>query len=90
MREMEQTMDSQQFQRLIAAYGGDANWWPETSRSIALSFAATAEGRAMIASASALDAVLARYQIPQPSSALRTQILATGTRQIASRRCFAV
>lgn len=86
MSGMEHNMDRQQFQRLIAAYGGDADRWPEASRDMAFSFAGTAEGRAMIAFASALDAALMRYKTSYPSSALHAQILATGASQIASRR----
>jgi hypothetical protein len=79
-------MNGDDFEVLVAAYGGDPERWPEKARASALSFADTVEGQQVLASALELDDALKRYETCPPSSALYATILVSGTRQLRPKR----
>ncbi len=82
----EKTMDAQRFGTLASIYGGRLQSWPEEERSTAEAFALSADGRAILARADALDAMLDAYAVPAPSSGLHARILQDGRARLASRR----
>jgi hypothetical protein len=73
----------QRFQDLADAYGGAVARWPECYRSAGSQLATTAEGAAILAKASALDAHLDTWRVPAPSSDLSARVV---TRAPAARR----
>jgi len=71
-------MTAERFLALVAAYGADRRYWPESERAAAEAFAsAHAEiARPALEDAEALDALLHRSPTPQVSMALRDRVLA--------------
>lgn len=68
-------MTAERFADLIAAYGADPARWPPAERTAAQAFAATPDGRAALAEAAALDALLAAAPHQNPSAALHARVL---------------
>ncbi|MDO1581383.1 hypothetical protein [Rhizobium oryzicola] len=80
------TMTVDAFRALLDAYGANARRWPAEQRDAAAAFQATEAGQALAAEAAKLDALLARYQPPGPSSALTGRILESAGRRVTLRR----
>lgn len=71
---MTASLDPERFRELADAYGGVVARWPEQHREAATRFAETAEGAAVLARASAMDARLDAWRVPSPSSDLAARI----------------
>lgn len=70
-------MTKDRVRELLAAYGADAERWPEAEREPARRLAASDPGLASeIAEAAALDALLDAMPVPAPSPALRVRLKA--------------
>lgn len=71
-------MTPDRFDALAQAYGGQMRRWPEAERAAAEAFARAhaAEAEQALSKASALDAVLDRYDAPAPRADLAARILA--------------
>ncbi len=70
-------MNTLRFIEIIQSYGGAQGKWPAEEREAALAFAASHEdARALLTEAQALDSQLNLAIAPDPSAALRGQILA--------------
>lgn len=88
-------MDAGRFAALADAYGGALHRWPPAEQAAAMLFAETEQGRAILARAGRLDAMLDRHRVEAPSAALHRTIVAraaTDVRQERRRRfwwlCF--
>ncbi|TPN89612.1 hypothetical protein FJ987_08815 [Mesorhizobium sp. CU2] len=84
-------MDAKRFAAVADAYGGALHRWPRDEQPAALLFAETEEGRAILAAAGRLDAMLDRHRVEQPSPALYGTIVARATgevRQVRRRRLW--
>jgi anti-sigma factor RsiW len=73
-------MSEARFRHLSEAYGGRIERWPETDRAAADCFAATDEGKRLLANATRLDQMLDRFEVAQPSPALERRIIAEARR----------
>ncbi|SFN76594.1 hypothetical protein SAMN03159463_00510 [Mesorhizobium sp. NFR06] len=82
-------MDARRFAALADAYGGALHRWPAAEQAAASSFADSEEGRAILARAGRLDALLDRHRVEAPSLALHGAIVARAAsevRHVRSRR----
>ena len=82
-------MDAGRFAALANAYGAALRRWPLAEQAAASLFAETEKGRAILASAGRLDAVLDRHRLEAPGLALHRAIVvraATEVRQGRRRR----
>jgi len=70
-------LDPRRFRALADAYGGVVARWPEQHRDAAARFGETAEGAAVLARASTLDARLDTWRVPFPTSELAARISAS-------------
>jgi ferric-dicitrate binding protein FerR (iron transport regulator) len=70
-------MNLDRFTRIVEAYGAESRAWPDAERDAALAFcASSADARAMRDEARALDALLAKAELPTPDRALEDRIMA--------------
>jgi len=80
-------MTLERFTRLLDAYGGRIERWPEAERLAARALLGrSADARARAAVAEQLDALLDRISTPAPSDALVARVLATVPARAAVRR----
>lgn len=86
MAELAGRMDAGHFEALAMAYGGQLQRWPQKERALAQAFGLTEEGRAILARAGRLDALLEGYAVPAPAAGLHARILRDGKAGLARRR----
>ena len=79
-------MDAGRFAALADAYGGALHRWPQDEQAGALQFAETEQGRAILAAAGRLDAMLDRHLAEQPSPALYGAIVARAAGEVKQVR----
>ncbi|MDX8462355.1 hypothetical protein [Mesorhizobium humile] len=79
-------MDAGRFAALADAYGGALHRWPPADQAAAMPFAETDEGRAILARAGRLDAVLDRHRVEAPSPALHRAIAAHAATEVRQQR----
>lgn len=79
-------MDARRFAALADAYGSALHRWPQAEQAAATLFAESEEGRAILASAGRLDAILDRHHVEAPSRALHGEIVAQATKQLSQGR----
>ncbi|UCI07587.1 hypothetical protein [Mesorhizobium sp. B1-1-8] len=75
-------MDARRFAALADAYGGALRRWPQAEQAGATLFAETEEGRAILASAGRLDAILDRHRVEAPGPALHSAIVAKAATEL--------
>ncbi|WP_192257349.1 hypothetical protein [Mesorhizobium silamurunense] len=80
------SMDAKRFAALAEAYGSALHRWPRAEQAAAALFAESEEGRAILASAGRLDAILDRHHVEAPSPALHGEIVARATTQLRQGR----
>jgi len=85
-RKAEGTMDARRFAALAQAYGGSLHRWPRGEHAAARRFAEGAEGRAVLARAERLDALLDRHHAEAPAAALHGAIVAKAATQVRQGR----
>lgn len=81
-------MDTDRFETLAAAYGGDLRRWPEAEQAAAEDFRRRQPeaARAMLEEAADLDFALGAWRVPAPSAALREAVLAAAPKPRARKR----
>ncbi|RWD59364.1 MAG: hypothetical protein EOS36_25540 [Mesorhizobium sp.] len=79
-------MDARRFAALANTYGSALHRWPRAEQAAATLFAESEEGRAMLARAGRLDAVLDRHHVEAPSRTLHGEIVARATTQLRQGR----
>ena len=81
-------MNTERFQTLAEAFGGDVARWPAVDRDAAAALMAAdpAWAATVLAQASALDELLGECATPQPSATLAHRIVAGAPRSRAGRR----
>ncbi|TPO01492.1 hypothetical protein [Mesorhizobium sp. B1-1-5] len=79
-------MDAGRFAALADAYGSALHRWPPGEQAAAMLFADTKEGRAILARAGRLDAILDRHRVEIPSPALHRMIVARAATEIRQER----
>ncbi|MEQ8326784.1 hypothetical protein [Parvibaculum sp.] len=82
---MQKEITLKRFAGIVDAYGASPRRWPDDERASAEALvAASAEARALLAEAAALDGVLARAPVEAPSAALAERLLAARPRGVAA------
>jgi hypothetical protein len=85
MDTMQKEITLKRFAGIVDAYGASPQRWPDDERAAAEALVAvSAEARALLADAAALDGVLARAPVDAPSSALAERLLAARPRGVAA------
>ncbi|TKB13760.1 MAG: hypothetical protein E5V75_20450 [Mesorhizobium sp.] len=79
-------LDAKRFATLADAYGSALHRWPQAEQAAATLFAESEEGRAILASAGRLDAILDRHHVEAPSRTLHGKIVANATSEIRQGR----
>ncbi|TPL05090.1 MULTISPECIES: hypothetical protein [unclassified Mesorhizobium] len=79
-------MDAGRFAALADTYGGALHRWPPAEQAAAMLFADTKEGRAILARAGRLDAMLDRHRVEAPSPALHRAIVAQAATEVRQER----
>lgn len=79
-------VDAKRFAALADAYGSALHRWPQAEQAGARLFAETEQGRAILAAAGRLDAMLDRHRVEAPSRALHGAILARATADVRQGR----
>ncbi|PBB20848.1 hypothetical protein [Mesorhizobium sp. WSM4313] len=79
-------MDAERFAALADAYGGALHRWPPGEQAAAMLFADTNEGRAILARAGRLDAMLDRHRVDAPSPALHRTIVVRAAAEVRQSR----
>ncbi|TPI77246.1 hypothetical protein [Mesorhizobium sp. B2-8-9] len=79
-------MDAGRFAALADAYGSALHRWPPAEQATAVRFAETKEGRAILARARKLDAMLDRHRVEAPSPALHRMIVARAATEVRQER----
>ncbi|RWA71449.1 hypothetical protein [Mesorhizobium sp.] len=79
-------MDARRFAALADAYGSALHRWPQAEQAAATLFANSEEGRAILATAGRLDAVLDHHHIEAPSRLLHGEIVARAMTQVRRSR----
>lgn len=79
-------MDAGRFAALADTYGGALHRWPRAEQAAATLFAETEQGRAILARAGRLDAMLDRHRVEAPSPALHRAIVARATTEVRQER----
>ena len=79
-------MDSDRFEALAEAYGGDLRRWPQAEQAAAQAFLALdPAAQAVMAAAGGLDAALDDWRVGAPSAALRERIIGGAPRPKRAR-----
>jgi len=78
--------DAGRFAALADAYGGALHRWPPADQAAAVPFAETDEGRAILARAGRLDAMLDRHRVEAPSPSLHRAIVARAATEVRQER----
>ncbi|TPJ82839.1 hypothetical protein [Mesorhizobium sp. B2-6-2] len=83
-------MDAGRFAALADTYGGALHRWPPAEQAAAMLFADTEQGRAILARAGRLDAILDRHRVEAPAPTLHRAIVARAATEVrqARRRRF--
>ncbi|MGX8010356.1 hypothetical protein ACVDG8_016035 [Mesorhizobium sp. ORM8.1] len=79
-------LDASRFAALADAYGSALHRWPQAEQAGARVFAETEEGRAILAGAGRLDAMLDRHRVEAPGRVLHGAILARATAEVRQGR----
>ena len=79
-------MGAGRFAALADAYGGALNRWPPAEQAAAMLFAETDKGRAILARAGRLDAMLDRHRVEAPSPSLHRAIVARAATEVRQER----
>ncbi|MDX8468817.1 hypothetical protein RFM26_24205 [Mesorhizobium sp. VK23B] len=79
-------MDARRFAALADAYGSALHRWPRAEQAAATLFAESEEGRAILATAGRLDAMLDRHHVEAPSRTLHGEIVAGAASAIRQER----
>ncbi|TPI42700.1 hypothetical protein FJW07_01800 [Mesorhizobium sp. B3-1-9] len=79
-------MDAGRFAALADTYGGALHRWPPAEQAAAMLFADTEEGRAILARAGRLDAMLDRHRVEAPGPALHRAIVARAATEVRQGR----
>jgi len=79
-------MDARRFTALADAYGGALHRWPPIEQAAAMLFAETEKGRAILAAAGRLDAILDRHRLEAPDPTLHRAIVAQAATEVRQGR----
>ncbi|MDX8520657.1 hypothetical protein [Mesorhizobium dulcispinae] len=79
-------MDARRFAALADAYGSALHRWPRAEQTAATLFAESEEGRAILATAGRLDAMLDRHHVEASSRTLHGEIVAGAASAIRQER----
>ncbi|MBZ9769628.1 hypothetical protein LB526_22965 [Mesorhizobium sp. CA6] len=79
-------IDAKRFAALADAYGSALHRWPPADQAAAMLFADTNEGRAILARAGRLDAMLDRHRVDAPSPALHRTIVVRAAAEVRQSR----
>jgi hypothetical protein len=83
---VEVPLDARRFAALADAYGSALHRWPPAEQAAAMLFAKTDEGRAILAGAARLDAILGRHSVEAPSPTLHGAIVARAASEVRQER----
>ncbi|MGT2465560.1 hypothetical protein [Mesorhizobium sp.] len=79
-------MDAGRFAALADAYGSALHRWPPAEQAAAMLFAETERGRAILARAGRLDAMLDRHRVEAASPGLHRAIVARAATEVSQKR----